>query len=235
MGKHARQARPVFVRSMPAEEHPLDLSFEEGHYRPGQRDAAKGLLVEVGNAEWPGSTKIAPHADPWRKGVLTDQYRLHKVWKVRRYDAPYIKFCNDLVKVGQPQNIKRLYHGTHVGALIGILLRGLIPLGRGASMFGQGIYLGSQVKASGYGDWGENKFMFYAEVALGNTRVMDDADHNLCGENLWLEGFNSVHGKAGHTKSYAGTLGMDEWVVYGWNQVNLLYLAQFKQVKSPGK
>lgn len=123
------------------------------------------------------------------------------------------------VPSGNPGEVIRAWHGTaghNVGAII---LEGLRP-GRGG-MFGSGVYVGPLGKAMGYarsskGFLGEDYFevLFECRVALGHCFQADEAMPAGPGK-----GYDSCHGKAGHTKSWGGTLRYDEWVVYSPEQV----------------
>jgi poly [ADP-ribose] polymerase 2/3/4 len=125
-----------------------------------------------------------------------------------------------------------LFHGTASQNVRHILRSGLI-CPRTAShgrMFGHGIYFANKAtKSTNYCSTrraGVPNFLFLAEVALGNAYVAPDALPTL---RSAPGGYDSVHGKAGHTGAWGGKLQFDEFIVYESAQQTLRYLVTFER------
>jgi hypothetical protein len=95
-------------------------------------------------------------------------------------------------------------------------------------MFGNGIYLANRSSKSvnycAVGRAGYPGMLFVVEAALGKSYVATTAK----GFNNPPRGYDSVCGRAGHTKAWAAfTLQNDEYVVYRPEQQTIRYLVTF--------
>jgi rubredoxin len=124
------------------------------------------------------------------------------------------------------QNVKTLFHGTTAINVVDITQQGLVP-GRKTAMFGAGVYFGDIQKASGYGGGAQARYIFEAKVALGTSFKAPGAKAFTL-KTIQEQGCHSVHGVAGFTSSWGGTLCMDEYVVYSPDQVLLLRLHEYQ-------
>jgi hypothetical protein len=195
-------------------------------YSDADINSAAGLLVEIELGEWPG---------PHQAEALYGSAKLTRAWRVKHTDQRLQKIGAIIRTYGAEPNVRRLYHGTQTTSLAGIVTQGLLCGSSG--MFGGGIYLAPHfTKAFGHTGYGtsQHRYVFVADVALGQSKVMEAADSSL-GVHIWEQGFQSVAGVRGQTRTRGDyTLLNDEFVVYYRDQVRLLYLAQFTQ-KSPVK
>lgn len=114
-----------------------------------------------------------------------------------------------------------LWHGTTEDAVISIL-EGHFCLPRKRGMFGKGLYFGDRQKATGYA-WGA---ILCCRVLLGRTFVADNAMRDLDADAVEAMDYDSVHGKAGHTLSWGGTLRLDEWVIYHPGRVKIIRIEE---------
>lgn len=120
-----------------------------------------------------------------------------------------------------------LYHGTNEYAIPHITLNGF-KLPRRSGMFGRGVYLTPNIdKAFNYTSR-SNPLIFMCAAYLGDVRVMDEANHEL-GPGC---GFDTAHGKAQHTKSWAGTLRWNEYALFDPSRIHLRYLLEYERVKA---
>jgi hypothetical protein len=230
--------KPKYERGVPV---PLRWThrrtMREPIYTDGQIEEAKRTLEETGFGEWPGPQNLDTVWDRFLiDGPKYDRWKLYRVYRVKRGDAGFYKTVSDLTRLGHNPNIKRLYHGTSETSITGIVLKGLLQGNQG--MFGSGIYLAPDIhKAAVYSGY-DMKFIFTVEAVLGNVKTMDKADHDGDGNSLWVDGYHSVSGKAGHTVSHGDqTLARDEYCVYFRDQVRILSLACYRlvsPVKQPG-
>lgn len=138
---------------------------------------------------------------------------------------------------GRKDNTRILWHGSRCENGVSILREGLRLGGHG--MFGTGIYLGSREKALGYSGYspgglrwnyaggGSAKvveptfpgMLLKVVAVLGRVLIADQAMTYL---EAAPEGFNSVMGKKGHTKTWGdGRLTHDEWCIYNPCQVSI--------------
>jgi poly [ADP-ribose] polymerase 2/3/4 len=129
-------------------------------------------------------------------------------------------------------NTALLFHGT-AGQNVRHILRSGLICPRTAShgrMFGHGIYFAKRAtKSTNYCSTrraGVPNFLFLAEVALGDAYVAPDALPTL---RSAPSGYDSVHGKAGHTGAWGGKLQYDEFIVYEAAQQTLRYLVTFER------
>lgn len=121
-------------------------------------------------------------------------------------------------------NDKMLWHGTRMYNMVHILRKGLIVPAHAAngSMFGRGIYFAdSASKSMQYCDGG---LMFLASVSLGTQLVASSAMKRL---KEAPTGYDSVWGKARHTRAWGGRLNYDEFVVYKASQQKLRYIIEW--------
>lgn len=126
--------------------------------------------------------------------------------------------------------VELLFHGTAGQNVRHILRTGLIcpRTPSNGRMFGHGIYFANKcTKSVNYCSVRGRKtphFLFLAEVALGTPFVAADAMSDLRDAP---RGYDSVHGKAGHTGAWLGKLQFDEFIVYSAAQQTLRYLVTF--------
>jgi poly [ADP-ribose] polymerase len=125
-----------------------------------------------------------------------------------------------------------LFHGTHNRNVRHILRQGLIcpRTASNGRMFGNGIYLANRAsKSTNYcaaGRAGYPNMLFVVEAALGKTYVAPTSK----GYNKPPAGYDSVCGKAGHTKSWgAFSLQHDEFILYRPEQQTIRYLITFER------
>lgn len=125
-----------------------------------------------------------------------------------------------------------LFHGTRNQYVRHILRQGLIcpKTPSNGRMLGNGIYLANRAsKSTNYcqsGRQGVPRMLFLVEAALGNAYVAPRAD----GYDRPPAGYDSVWGKAGHTRTWGtSTLAHDEFVVYSPTQQTIRYLVTFDQ------
>jgi poly [ADP-ribose] polymerase len=125
-----------------------------------------------------------------------------------------------------------LFHGTRNQYVRHILRQGLIcpKTPSNGRMLGNGIYLANRAsKSTNYcqsGRRGVPRMLFLVEAALGNAYVAPKAD----GYNKPPSGYDSVWGKAGHTRTWgSSTLAHDEFVLYSPAQQTIRYLVTFDQ------
>ncbi len=91
-------------------------------------------------------------------------------------------------------------------------------------MFGAGIYFANVASKSAQycrGRSGNPHMLFLADVAVGQ---MYCAPRDMGATRAAPHGYHSLWGKAGHTKSWGGTLAYDEFIVYSQAQQSLRYL-----------
>lgn len=161
-----------------------------------------------------------------KQGPKLLRYCCTASWQVVTDSEETRRFEQVRVEVG---NVHRLFHGTPAKNISSITREGLRMSGA-YCMFGKGIYFGAPAKAMGYTQKGFVQgahYLLEAEVALGQSLVAPKATRYTLG-GLREEGFHSVHGKAGVTGSWGGTLAHDEWVVYSTEQVRLLYVHEYQ-------
>jgi len=125
------------------------------------------------------------------------------------------------------KNVKTLYHGTSYHHVDKIVEEGLKP-GRSTCMFGKGVYFGLPEKAIGYGRGIRAKYIIESQVVLGKIKVALKAEKYSL-SSLQKDGCHSVHGKAGHTISWGGTLSLDEWVVYSEDQILITKIHEYQE------
>lgn len=121
-----------------------------------------------------------------------------------------------------------LFHGTQSRNVRHIMRSGLIIPAHAAngSMFGRGIYLADRSsKSLGY-TGGTFRALFIVHAALGKQYEADDAMKHL---RAAPEGYQSVVGVAGHTKSYSGHLSYNEYVVYQRERVTVRYIVEVEE------
>lgn len=96
-------------------------------------------------------------------------------------------------------------------------------------MFGPGLYFANIASKSAQycrGRAGYPRLMFLADVAVGKMYV---APRDMGAACAAPRGHHSVWGKAGHTRSWAGALAYDEFIVYRQEQQTLRYLVTWDQ------
>ena len=199
-------------------------------YSDGQVAAAKGLIEETSTGEWPGPSLLS-YLPQFGSGEKPQRWKLDKVYRVKHDDARFYAMLNDVRKRGFDPNVTRLYHGTAETSITGVVLKGLIQ-GKNYCMFGRGIYLAPDIyKAASYTGH-EVKYIFSVNAVLGNVKVMSEANHNVDGDQLWLDGYQSVGGAAGKTITRGDAkLLRDEYCVYFRDQVRIRSLACYRLVK----
>lgn len=155
---------------------------------------------------------------------------LRRVYSVNsRTRGEFVQFRNELASRGAPVGSRRLFHGTRMQSVPDICLESLkVPEPRWYSgMFGRGIYLAPKfVKAWGFAGVEDTRFVFVAKVLLGRVKIMEEGDNTLTRESLPAE-YDSVHGKAGFTKTWTRPLNYDEYVVYDKRQVLITHLLEY--------
>lgn len=130
--------------------------------------------------------------------------------------------------VGKIGNVRELWHGTQITSALQIVREGLRVGGGG--MFGGGIYTGPFAKAVNYGGAGASvRFMLKVRVALGRVWYATEAGGWLTGPVVWSHGFHTIAGMGKVTKSFAGTLRGDEYVVYDPAQVLVTEIWEFRR------
>lgn len=201
-------------------------------YTTADVDTAAGLLDEVDLCHWPGPRQATTMLYAGAPVLGAPAAKLTRVWRVRHTEGRLQRICDIIRDHGAEPNVRRLYHGTATSSLVGIVKQGLLCGNHG--MFGGGIYFAPAfVKAYGHTGWGEQRYVFTADVALGRSKEMEKSDTSL-GAEIWEQGFQSVAGVRGMTTTTGkSTLIGDEFVVYYRDQVHLLYLAQFTLSKEP--
>lgn len=117
---------------------------------------------------------------------------------------------------GPPGEIRVLWHGTQTYLGPSILAAGLRP-GTGG-MFGSAIYAGGIEKAKNYIGYQvvekrQLGLLLKLRMALGTCHTAESSMPAGCPD------CDSVHGKAGFTTSWGGTLRFDEWAAYKASQV----------------
>jgi poly [ADP-ribose] polymerase len=127
-------------------------------------------------------------------------------------------------------NKQMLFHGTRNANVLHILRSGLIipSMASNGRMLGNGIYFANKAsKSTNYcsnTSYSAPYMLLIAEAALGNMYIAPQAT----GYNSPPSGYDSVFGKAGHTRTYGyGTLANDEFVVYKPQQQTIRYLVTF--------
>lgn len=193
---------------------------------------------------------IAPHISQASKKALdpSEVIRFDKEWKASpvkngrtvadwngglyqnttRYDSVY--------EIARPpgNNVRILMHGTPITNGAAIILRGF-KLPTEAGMFGTGLYFTDTLdKAINFAMRGSKVgLIFRAMVSLGKEWLMEESRKSLDASQVKAAGFDSVHGKAGHTKTYPvqniftgekeiKTLNFNEWAVYHRDQVRIV-------------
>lgn len=150
-------------------------------------------------------------------------YTCVAAWDVQHTDSEWEKFMAVCERVG---NRRTLYHGTRSVNIRDIARQGLRP-GNARCMFGSGIYMGGINKAILYANESRAKYVIKVEAALGQSLMATEAQkHNLGA--LQKEGFHSVWGRAGYTRSWGGTLALDEFIVYSPDQVMALKVYEYQ-------
>jgi hypothetical protein len=156
-------------------------------------------------------------------------------WRVHPHPEQEEAFLTRWVEIGHDPVI--LYHGTKSRSIEGITRAGLMAKGKGC-MFGRGIYFGNPNKACNYGvnyrKWDEPQriiYLFEAQVLLGNSYEAPSSGKYSTKALRELGNYHSLHGVAGVTKSWGGTLKLDEWVVYEESQVLLVALHEYTEIK----
>ncbi|GEM_PF-3823182 len=191
------------------------LSYGFGGRDPG----SSGNLVEQA-----ASHLVATAARP-SFGCLMAGYTCTQIFRVEN-DALRHRFNATAGKVG---NVRELWHGTRITSALQIVREGL-RVGYGG-MFGGGIYTGPFGKAVSYGDSNANvRFLLKVRVALGRVWYATAPEHRVTGSVLWQNGFHSIAGMRKVTKSFAGTLREDEYVVYDPAQVLVTEIWEFRRV-----
>jgi poly [ADP-ribose] polymerase 2/3/4 len=153
--------------------------------------------------------------------------------KVHRVYSVSIAFMLDAFnakgkKIG---NVRDLWHGTRASNLLSILKGGFVIPPSNAShctgrMYGNGVYFSDQSTKSlnyAYGYWGgsrdSNCFMFLCQVAMGKEYIPA-----TYGRSFPKSGYNSTFAKAGRSG-----VQNNEMIVYKTNQVNPVFLIEFKK------
>lgn len=164
-----------------------------------------------------GATKQNKHA--------CSHLRIHRVFSIE-IASMHLAF-QDGSKCG---NVKELWHGTRIGNLLSILKGGfVIPPSNSAHctgrMFGNGTYFSDQSTKAlnyAYGYWSggrsNNCFMFLTKVAMGKSYIPKNSWESLPKPN-----YNSTFAKAG----VSGVIN-NEMIVYKTNQIDPIYLVEFK-------
>jgi predicted DNA-binding WGR domain protein len=180
---------------------------------------------------------VLPADDPARMDIVAyvERTQVHG-YKVRVRDV--FEVCIPEERKAYEQNKhgvshrELLFHGTHNRNVRHILRQGLIcpRTASNGRMFGNGIYLANRSSKSinycAVGRAGFPNMMFVVEAALGNSYVATSAK----GFNKPPRGYDSVCGRAGHTKAWAAfTLQNDEFVVYRPEQQTIRYLVTFER------
>lgn len=150
-------------------------------------------------------------------------YTCVAAWDVQHTEAEWENFMAVCERVG---NMRTLYHGTRSVNIRDIAQQGLRP-GKSACMFGSGIYMGGMAKAILYANDPRAKYVIKVEAALGQTLMAPEADKYTL-SRLQKEGCHSVWGRAGYTKSWGGTLSLDEFIVYSPDQVMALKVYEYQ-------
>jgi len=157
-------------------------------------------------------------------------WNIHKIYKleIAKMDK---EFRDHGLKVG---NIMQLVHGSKIGNLLSILKNGFMipPSNSGhctGRLLGNGAYASDQwTKALNYamgtapgqrGGYEQVGFLFFCDFAMGKVY-----EPRSLSERLPAPGYDSVFAKGG---GYT-TLRNNEMVVYNVNQINPLYLIEFK-------
>ena len=129
----------------------------------------------------------------------------------------------------------RLWHGTKASNLLSILKSGLIIPSSSSphvtgSLYGRGIYASDQsTKALNYATsfWGGRDegryFMFLLDMAMGKVYTPKASAWGRVNESFPKPGYDSTFAKGG----ISGTVN-NEMIVYKLDQVNLVYLVEFK-------
>jgi hypothetical protein len=195
-------------------------------YTEEQIAVAKGILVETSIGLWPtaGTLSLASYSS------AEARYKLASVYEVQRSDKEYKALLKTFHEAGIAPNVQRVYHGTKQHSLAGIALNSLIQSNHG--MFGKGIYVAPSIyKAIGYTDVVDNAFVFLADAIIGNPFVAEEAMKKTNPEEMWTNGYHSIHGKSNFTNSYTHKLNYDEYCVFYHNQIHLRLLARFERKK----
>lgn len=238
LARNLRKDTSWVISTMPklnAEMDILDLYEDSLRMLPimGSDDIERqyiGLNCDIAVVEDPVEfRKLSDHV--WKTKAPNHSFRLKVVnaFRINQRNAPAFDTS--------PGNITHLFHGSRNANLVGILSSHLklptqLPnnINRTGAMFGPGIYFASESTKSGnysFAQFGGNKnlsdnaFLFVAEVALGRTYKVYDAQYFTQPPR----GYDSVHGVKGRS------LINDEFIVYRPNQFRLAYLLEVEKVR----
>lgn len=181
----------------------------------------KGQIYDQMNRMY-NKTKQSMHA--------SSRWNIHKI-----YQLEIAKMTREYKQYGEKLgNIKQLVHGSKIGNLLSIMKNGfIIPPSNAAHctgrLLGNGVYTSDQwTKALNYamgtapgqrGGYEQIGFLFYCDIALGRCY-----EPRSLYESFPKPGYDSVFARGGgHT-----TLRNNEMVVYNTNQINPLYLIEFR-------
>jgi hypothetical protein len=150
-----------------------------------------------------------------------------RVTGIYEVEIPHERKAFDKETFGD-HNHALLWHGTKAQNVRHILKTGFkIPdFFSNGWMFGPGIYLADEARKSQnyasarYGD----TMMFLCEAKLGDAFLAPDAGSYKQAPHP----YHHVFGKAGHTRSWGGTLRMNEFIVYKTSQVTIRYLVTYR-------
>jgi len=226
-----RPKKVKFERGVPVPSswHRHRYAATEPVYNEGQIAAAKSLIEETSSGEWPGPASLS-YLPAFGSRAKPERWLLDKVYRVKRDDTQFNKMIHDVRRLGHDPNIKRLYHGTAETSITSVVLKGLIQ-GHSHCLFGSGIYLAPDIYKAAMFSGYDVKYIFSVDAILGNVKAMGEADHGVDGNQLWLDGYQSVAGVAGVTKTRKDmTLQRDEYCIYFRDQIRIRALACYRMV-----
>jgi poly [ADP-ribose] polymerase len=225
----------------------LVRSFYEQENRLDQLEAALGTMavqVQDPSASKYESLGVRIERMSWHDkdhGKLVERINKTCLKRTHGFEAK----VHDIFEVEIPHERKRfednkkgkskvelLYHGTRGGNVRHILRSGLkIPVSAANGwMFGRGIYGANKFsKSAQYCLSSQGKpleMLFLMDVALGKSYTAPGAMTSAISAP---GGYDSVFGKASHTKNGMGSLLNDEFIVYDPAQVTLKYLVTYEK------
>lgn len=170
------------------------------------------------------STGCQEYEDVQRQFIETSRGARIQVHNIFGVHIPTERFSFQKNDFGSKQ-ILSLIHGTRFQYVRHILKTGLIvpKVAANGRMFGDGLYFANEShKSLNYVQGYENmKIMFLADVAVGDVYTATESMNSL---KAAPNGFHSVLGKKGHTKSWGGKLAHDEYIVYRQDQQTIRYI-----------
>lgn len=162
-----------------------------------------------------------------RHWVLTKAYRV-----VGAYDSP-AKRKRSKKRKGRGRT-ERAYHGTAFQNIASIVAS-QFKLPNHYGMFGRAIYLSPNIhKCIGYTKRGWNRrrdndiaYILVCNVSMGNTLNASEALTDMDPERAKEQGYDTVIGFAGRTKSYGGSLRHTEYAVYDPSRIKVTHILQY--------